>query len=260
VIDTGSMAVIDMHSAPGPVAGHLAVNLACERATQYGIALIGARHYIANSGAMAYYLRRLADAGLIAIMSCNSEAIVCPPGGYKPAVGTNPVGLCVPGEKGAHFIADFATSAIAYGKVLVMKDKGLALPEGLIVDSNGYPSTNPEDAMAGAIKPLADYRGFALALMIEMIAGPLIGAMACKRVAGKDGLFIIAIDPAKMGHSHFAASITPILDSIRTSPPAPGSGAVTLPGDRSRTILKNTLAAGMVDVADKTLEKLKALA
>lgn len=257
--DTGSMAVIESHHAPGPVAGQYAVQLAIVRAKEHGIALIGARNYIANSGAMAYYLRLLVDENLIALVTCNSESMVCPPGGIKPLVGTNPIGLGVPGKNGRHFIADFATSAIAYGKILVMQEKGEALPEGVLIDAQGNPSTHPDDAFNGAIKPLADYRGFSLALMTELLAGPLIGAMACKREPGTDGLIIIAIDPAHLGHADYGTLAGPLLDQIRASAAAPGQDGVTLPGDRSTETLAKTLARGTVDVADKTLDRLQKL-
>lgn len=255
--DAGNIAVIDAHGALGPVAGHAALALSLERAKKHGMSMIGVRHYIANSGSMAYYLRRLAEAGLIGMMSCNSEAIVSPPEGIDPMVGTNPIGLCVPSADDTPFIADFATSAIAYGKIMVMEEKGQPVPDGLLIDKEGHPSTDPADAFEGSIKPLAGYAGFSLALMVELLAGLLIGTMACKRDAGKDGLFIIAIDPTAFGQNDYAQRVAEILMRLRESRPVLGQDQVPLPGDRSAPILESTLAAGRVDVADKTLQTLR---
>jgi LDH2 family malate/lactate/ureidoglycolate dehydrogenase len=209
---------------------------------------------------MAYYLKRLTKQGLIGFMSCNSESMVTAPAGIEPFIGTNPIGIGVPSEQGDDFIADFATSAIAYGKVLVAGAKDEALPEGCLVDKDGLPSTNPKDAYEeGAILPLADYRGFALGLFVEMISMMFGGKVLHRDPYGKDGFFIIAIDPSKLSDG-YAAQVSTVLNHIRQSPPAPGHDSVSIPGDRSAAILAETLKRGTVDVADKTLQNIKELA
>ena len=260
-IDKGSMVVLNATGQLGTVAGKFAVDLAIERARKHGLALIGARNYIASTGSMAYYLRHIVNAGLVAIMGCNSVALVAPPGGRKRMIGTNPVGIGIPGESGDALIADLATSAIAYGKIMVMKDKGQSVPEGMLIDKDGNPSCDPADAYEGAILPLAYHKGFALGLMVELLAGPLIGAKAAKQeLCDGDGLFIIAIDPSHLEQDSFAQQITETLEDIRQSPRRPGIEAITLPGQRSAQTLAQTKAAGDIDVVDKTLSDLRSLA
>ncbi|HPD82510.1 MAG: Ldh family oxidoreductase [Alphaproteobacteria bacterium] len=258
--DNGNIAVINGQMNLGPVVGKMVVDESIKRAKQHGLSLVGMNYYFGNTGSMAYYLRRLAEENLIGVMSCNSECMVAAPTGKERLLGTNPIGLCIPSEDGNHFIADFATSAIAYGKVLVALDKDEALPKGCIIDKDGNPSTNPKDAESdGAILPLADYRGFALGLFVEMI-GLMIGAEVLHNdTYGKDGLFIIAIDPSKLS-AGYAAQVATILNHMRESAPAPGHDHVSIPGDRSLQTLKETLERGAVDVADRTLEKIKELA
>ena len=260
VKDTGNIVAIDGQMNLGPVVGKAVLDASIKRAKEHGLSLVGANRYLGNSGSMAYYLRLLTDQGLIGLMSCNSESMVTAPAGKEPFIGTNPIGLGVPCEDGNAFIADFATSAIAYGKILVAGAKNESLPEGCLIDKDGNPSINPNDAYEdGAILPLADYRGFALGLFVEMIAMMFGGDVFHREHYGKDGLFIIAIDPSKLSDG-YAQRVTEILTHIRNSPPAPGHDKVSVPGDRSHHVLETNLKKGTVDIADKTLMKLKELA
>jgi LDH2 family malate/lactate/ureidoglycolate dehydrogenase len=258
--DQGNMAVIDGHTNLGPVVGKMVTEQSIKRAKEHGLSLVAMNNYYGNTGSMAYYMRRLADEGLIGLMSCSSECMVAAPNGVERLLGTNPIGLCVPSEDGNHFIADFATSAIAFGKILAGMDKGESVPEGCIIDKDGNPSTSPKDAASdGAILPLADYRGFALGLFVEMIGMMVGGEVLHNETYGKDGLFIIAIEPTKMT-PNFVQRAKTILNQMRDSTPAPGHDNVSLPGDRSLAKLKNALESGTINIADKTLQKLEALA
>lgn len=258
--DNGSMLRINVHGNLGTVAGYKAMRKAIKRALEHGIAMIGAHNYIASSGSMAYYLRRIADAGLVGFMGCNSVALVAPPQGKERMIGTNPIGVCVPGED-TDFIADLATSAYAYGKIMVHQDKGEPVPEGVIIDAQGHPSTDPKDAYNGAMLPLAGFKGFSLGLMIELMAGPLIGAKAIKKdLCDEDGLFVIAIDPKAMGNTDFYKDVEQALKTVKNSAPAPGQMGVALSGERSAATLAKNKVLGEIDIADKTLEKLKELA
>lgn len=257
--EQGNMLIIDGQMNLGPVVGKMVLDESIKRAKDHGIAFVSVKNYFGNTGSMAYYMRRIADRGLLGLMSCSSECMVAAPSGKDRLLGTNPIGLCVPSGDGKHFIADFATSAIAFGKILAGADKGESVPEGCIIDKDGNPSTNPKDAASdGAILPLADYRGFALGLFVEMI-GLMVGGEALhNETYGKDSLFIITIDPKSMSPD-FIARATDVFKQMRDSSPAPGHNTVSLPGDRSLERLSKSLERGLVNVVDKTLEKLEAL-
>lgn len=258
--DNGALMTMNAHGQIGVVAGFHAVQAATERAEKYGIALIGIHNFISNSGSMAYYLRRLAAKGLVAIMGTNSIALVAPPKGKKRMIGTNPFGACIPGKNGDDFIFDMATSAIAYGKTMVLKDQGKDVPDGLIIDKDGNNATDPEKIYDGAILPLAGYKGFGLGLMIELLAGPLIGGKAIKdELYVEDGLYIIVIDPKQIAAEGFYAHISQALKELRNSPLRPGEKEITLPGERSKITLQASLDAGEIDVVDETLAQLKEL-
>ena len=259
-LDNGNIATIDGQMNIAPVIGKMVLEESIARAQKHGIAFVGGKNYFGNTGSMAYYLNRLADKGLVSFISCNSVAVVAAPKGKDALIGTNPIGLAIPSDDGQHFISDFATSAIAYGKVLVAMDKNHPLPEGCIIDKDGNPSTNPEDAFPnGAILPLADYRGFSLGLFVEMLA-LLMGADVIKdELHGKDAIFMITIDPKSLNNAGYANKVESILNQIRQSAPAPDNTSVSIPGDRSQKTLEQNLEAGVVNIADKTLEKLREL-
>lgn len=255
--DQGHLCTINAQGQTGPVAGHYAVQETITRAKIHGLSFVGITNYVLNSGSMAYYLRRLVDNNLIAIMGTNSYACVAPPGGKEPVVGTNPLGIGIPGENGDAMIADFGTAALAYGKMMVLRDQGKAIPDNVLLDKDGNPSNDINDAFDGAILPLAGHKGFALAMMIELLAGPLIGGTAKKRELYQgDGIFIIALDPAKLGNSAFTAAASAFFNEIKHSVRQPGVDIITLPGERSSQALEINKKSGSLEIADKTLENL----
>jgi len=261
ITDTGSMLVMDAHGRNGIPAIMDLLGRIMERIKDHGIVFSGVRNYVGSTGSMTVYLRQIVGCGFIAIIGCNSIALVAPPGGRERKIGTNPLGIGIPGENGDHFIADFATSAIAYGKIKVLKEKGERLPEGVVIDRDGNLSTDPEDAYNGAILPLAGYKGFSIGLMVALLAGPLIGAKAIKKDSyDSDGFFIIGIDPQKLGDSHVARHISDVLDDIRQTSGMPDAEEISIPGERSAKMLAKRRADGSVDVVDKTLVDLRLLA
>ncbi len=261
VLDKGNITVMEAKGQLGTVAALKASELVIKRAQEHGLAFIGTRNYIASTGSMAYYLRRFTAKGLIAIMGCNSVALVSHPNSKERIVGTNPIGVGFPSADGQDFITDIATSAIAYGKIMVAKDTSEALPEGVLIDNEGNPSTNPEDAYNGAILPLAEYKGFGLATMIMLLSGALIGAKDIKKeIYDSDGFFMIALDPKHFGHSHYGELIQQTLKDIKQTALAPNADKITMPGERSARKLAKSLEDGYINIADKTLTQLQEMA
>lgn len=261
-VDNGSMVSINAQRRLAPLACNYATQTAMKRAKIHGIAMVGIHNYIGSAGAMSYYLRRITEDKKLAIMGCNSNAMVAAPEGKDPLIGTNPVGIGIPAyEDNAAIIADFATTELAYGKIAVMDLKGQDIPHGLMIDKDGNPSNDPEDAFEGAMLPFAGYKGFSLGLMVEMLAA-FVGATPHNTDSytyKNDGLFIIALDPAKMYGEQYLRQVSKSLSFIHTSAPLPNTERVSVPGDRAAEALKTALDSGTVDVPDETLEKLNAI-
>jgi LDH2 family malate/lactate/ureidoglycolate dehydrogenase len=226
----GAIAAVDGDHGPGQVAGVLATDLSIELAREHGVGLALVRrsgHY----GAAAFYAMRAAKAGLVGISLTNAEPGVIPYGGIEPALGTNPIALAAPAGGGAIFNLDMATSQVALNRINNARDEGRPIPEGWGVDEQGQPTTDPEKVIAGV--PLGGYKGYALALMVEVLCGALTGAGAREEDGIRNiGHFHLAIDPERtVGRDAFAGVLAGLLDELRAIPPARGFDEVLVAGD-----------------------------
>ena len=179
------------------------VTLAVKAAKTNGIASLAIAHSHTCTS-LGFFTEQIAAAGLIGIGVTNASAIVAGPGGAKRAIGTNPIAFTVPGEDGPAMHADFSTSAVALGKITMAKATGEQIPVGWAVDNEGQPTTDPARALEGALVSAADYKGWALGLLVEFLAAGLTGSVNSLDVKGLKlpdgpphdlGQFYILIDP-----------------------------------------------------------------
>ncbi len=233
----GAVAVVDGDHGPGQVAGLLATDLSIEIAREHGAAVVVVRrssHY----GAAGLYARRAAGEGLVALSMTNTEPLVIPHGGVGRALGTNPIALAAPSADGV-FDLDLATSQVAINRIFNARDEGRPIPEGWGVDADGRPTTDP--AAVHAAVPLGGYKGYALALLVEILCGVLSGAGVRDGVGelyGEEheqqdvGHLHVAVDPERtVGRERFAAVLADVRGDLRAFAPAPGFDEVLAPGD-----------------------------
>ena len=181
-----------------------------EKARRCGIAALAINHCV-HFAALWPEVEALAADGLIAFAFTASHAWVVPAGGNEPLFGTNPIAFAWPRLGSYPFVFDLATSAVARGEIELHRREGRALPEGWAVDVNGHPTTDAAEALAGAMLTFGGHKGSALAMMVELIAGPLIGDLTSAESLAHDGgakaspfggELVIAIDPVRfMGSS-----------------------------------------------------------
>ncbi len=150
----------------------------------------------------------LADEGLCAMAFTASYPYVAPAGGTKPLYGTNPMGFAWPRKDAPPLVFDQASSAMARGEIQIAARDGHDVPETAGIGPKGEPTTDPNVVLEGAQLGFGGYKGASLAMMVELLAGPLIGQFlsleAARDDAGKGGPpkggeLIIALDPAKFG-------------------------------------------------------------
>ena len=146
----------------------------------------------------------LTELGLAAIAMCPSYATVAPFGGTRPLMGTNPFAFGWPRPQHAPFVFDFATSVAARGEVELHRIAGTPLPEGWAVDADGTPTRDAAAALQGAMLPFGGHKGSAISLMIELLAGVMIGDLTSPEalafigttaVAPRHGELILAFCP-----------------------------------------------------------------
>lgn len=158
-------------------------------------------------------VERLSDAGLAAMAMVPSHSWVAPAGGTRGSLGTNPLAFSWPRAGRDPFTFDFATSGFARGEIELYKRAGKALPEGVAIDKSGQPTTDPQAALDGAMLTFGGYKGSALSIMIELLAGPLIDDLtsieSMEFAAGAGGApyhgeIILAFDPHQFSNGKAA--------------------------------------------------------
>lgn len=169
--DRGAVRTLDAGGALGIVAGRAAVDEASRIAGALGVGVVtvyNSNHF----GAAAVYALALARRGLIGIVASNSDALVAAFGGRRASLGTNPLCMAVMSESGDEFCADFATSQIAFSRVMAYRSHGLQVPSDWVVDHS------MDDHTAAVLKPLGGYKGQCLAMIVEILTSVLAGGPA----------------------------------------------------------------------------------
>ncbi|MEX6501752.1 Ldh family oxidoreductase [Pseudomonas zhanjiangensis] len=175
------------------------------KARQAGIAALAINHCV-HFSALWVEIEELTEAGLVALACTPAHAWVAPAGGSQPVFGTNPIAFGWPRAGQPPFVFDFATSAAARVDLERHQRSGQPIPEGWGVDAQGRPSTDPAAVLQGAMLTFGGYKGSALAAMVELIAGPLIGDLTSAESLAFDagsqatpyhGELIIALDPRR---------------------------------------------------------------
>ena len=155
-------------------------------------------------GVVGRHVERLAEMGLLALAFANTPKAMAPWGGRRPVFGTNPLAFAAPQRSKPPIVVDLALSQVARGKILTAAQRGEPIPAGWAVDDEGNPTTDAKVALKGALQPIGDAKGAALALMVEVLAVALTGARFSSEASSffdaegappGVGQLIIAIDP-----------------------------------------------------------------
>lgn len=201
-----------------------------------------------HCGAAGLPCEALAREGLVALLFANTPAAIAPWGGRTRTFGTNPIAFAAPVAGAEPIVVDLAMSKVARGPIVAARQRGEKIPEGWALDSEGNPTTDPDAALAGAMIPLGDAKGAALALMVEILAACLPGAHLAFEASSfldekgpppQTGQLILAIDPASLGHDRFPERMATLAQAIGDQ-----DGA-RLPGQRRYALRAKAREQGM---------------
>ncbi len=266
VLSADDSAVVHVDGGHGfcPLALETGLPALADAARRHGIAALAIRRAY-NIAALWPEVERLAAEGLVAFAFTASNAYVAPAGGRRPVYGTNPMAFGFPREGRPPLVFDQASSASARGEIQLHRRAGKPLPDGWAIDAQGHPTNDPDAALAGAQLPFGGHKGAALALMVELLAGALIGENLSVDSA--------AHDVAKTG-APFGGEFLIAIDPVRCAPPgrAAGHGAIAerlfalvleqegtrLPSDR-RYAARARSATDGVGVNAELVERLRAM-
>jgi LDH2 family malate/lactate/ureidoglycolate dehydrogenase len=245
VRDEGTTAVVDGQQALGHHTAALAMELALAKARAHGVGFVTCRnsnHY----GAAANYSMMALPHDMIGLSLTNSGPLVVPTYGRRAMLGTNPISLAAPAHGEYPFVLDMATSTVALGKLSVAAHWGKPIPSGWALSPDGEPTTDPTVAYQtrhltplGATRELGGHKGYGLAVMVDILAGVLAGAMfADLRRRDPDpvrpdiGHFFGAIDVARFrAVDAFKADMDELLRALKDSPKAEGHDRIYVAGE-----------------------------
>ncbi len=267
-LDTGTLLGVDGQQGYGQITGVQAMEWAIARAQQHGscIMTLGRSHHL---GRIGHFAEMAVAQGLVALHFVNvlSRPVVAPWGGGDGRFGTNPCCIGVPLPDQPPFVLDFATSRVAQGKMRVAHNKGERVPEGLLIDALGCPTTDPgvvvvpqAEGLFGALMTFGEHKGYGLAVACELLGGALSGGGTWHqpgdaRRAVFNGMLCILIDPARLlPGDRFAQEARAFVDWLRQSPAAPGHEAVLVAGEPERQMRQARATA--IEIDDTTWAEL----
>lgn len=263
VRDNGAVVVADAQAGPGIAMAWRAMDLALARAQRHGIAAVAVRNSN-HCGMLAHFAMRAPPAGAIGIVASNADSQVAPFGARAKFLGTNPLAVAVPAADEPPIVLDMATSVVAHARVKGAADRGEAIPPGWAVDSEGRPTTDPVQAMAGALLTFGGFKGSGISLLIDLVAGLLPGGRSgpeivplYQRLDEPQGVghFFMVLDTAAFGPPEaFARRVAETVRRIRALPPAAGATQAYLPGELEHRRAREYAVGGIPLPSDAVAE------
>jgi LDH2 family malate/lactate/ureidoglycolate dehydrogenase len=257
VHETPVSALLDGGNNVGYVAVYRATQVAIDKARAHQFAVVGVYNSY-YSGRNAYYMEMIVKAGLVGMHLASAQPHVVPPGGTRPALGTNPLCFGFPSAHGP-VIFDIGTSALMWGEVLLHAHLDKPLPAGTGVDKDGNPSTDARDVLLGGVLPFGGHKGYGLSLTIQAM-GLLAGAALARGEVQDYGFLFVVFDPGMLiPADQFADQVSQLIDRIKATPRQPGVEAIRIPSERAFRERDRRRVEGLV-LERKVVEALTALA
>lgn len=204
----GSVVVVDGDAGSGFVVGKKAMEMAIEKAKEYGIAAVG----VINSnhfGAGAIYTRMAAEAGMVGICMTNVKPLMAAPGASKAVIGNNPIAFAIPTYGEFPFVLDMSLSKVAGGKLKLAMEKGEKIPSDWATDKDGRPTDDPAKGFNGGyLLPVGDFKGLGLAYMADILCGLITGGVFADKMKS---MYKEPADPSLTGHFMIVINIENII-------------------------------------------------
>jgi LDH2 family malate/lactate/ureidoglycolate dehydrogenase len=281
-----AIAAIDARNGVGQVVSELAMDMAIARARAHGVGVVtvaNSNHY----GIAGYYVQKAVDAGLIGLSLTNAAPLVVPTNGADAILGTNPIAFGAPGRDGFDFLLDMATSVVPRGKLEVYDRNRRQMPVGWAVDEKGYDTRNPGHVLAnllsrtgGGILPLggrgeefSGYKGYGLALMVDVLCGVLGGSAFGPDVdnvrgapgsgpgaAPRVGHFFLALDVARfMPLEEFRERLATLFAMLKNSRKALDKSVIYVHGEKEQVRARLHEQSG-IPLTENVLASLRTIA
>jgi LDH2 family malate/lactate/ureidoglycolate dehydrogenase len=246
--------VMDADHGLGLVIGQKAIDAAIALAKTHGLGAVAVRNS-SHFGGAGYFSERAARQGLIGFAFTNASPAIAPTGAREAVLGTNPIGVAFPLPGADPIIADMATSVVARSRIRAMLALGQkTIPDGWAIDPDGRPTTDPGVAVKGSVLPIGGPKGYALALMVELLCSALSDGEPGMQVTYENVVkrpstisqFFFAMNPAGfVGLDRYGKRAGHIADVLKNAKPIEDSAPPRLPGGRGLAIERKSRAEGL---------------
>lgn len=268
VCESPTTAVVDGHHGMGMVIARQAMQLAIDKAREFGMGSVAVRNST-HFGIAGYYAQMAADQGMIGLTVTNARPAVPPTFGVQPMLGTNPIAFAAPTNDDFHFVIDGATSITQRGKIEALAREGKPVPEGYVIDQQRKPLSDAEEILTqltqgsasllplgGAGEEFGGHKGYGLCTMVEILSAALQGGAFLLGLTGiggdgqpvrfRVGHFFMAMNiEAFCALDEFKAITTRILQDLRQSHRAPGEERIYTAGEKEYEKEKTIRAEGI---------------
>lgn len=266
VHESPSTAVVDGDNAVGMIAARRSMEIAIEKAEKAGTGWVATRNSN-HFGIAGYYSMMALEHDMIGICMTNANPLVAPTFSISRMMGTNPIAVAIPAMNQPPFIADFATTPIARGKLAVAEKKGEKVPFGFVQDKDGSPSDDPTILKRGGSmltlggdRLHGSHKGYCLSAIVDIFSAVFSGAnfgpfvppsvaflpVPDKKTGEGTGHFfgamrIDAFQPA----NEFKAKMDEWIETFRSAKPAKDQERVLIPGDPERESEERIMREGI---------------
>jgi LDH2 family malate/lactate/ureidoglycolate dehydrogenase len=262
-------ALVDANRAMPMVVAIHAMETAMAKAASAGIGYAGVAHS-SHFGAAGYYATIALKRDMIGLSMTNCDPCMAATGARLPVIGTNPIAFAVPAGQERPVFLDVASSVGAVTKVMIAKAMGRPMPDGWLRDLEGRPTTDASGYPdRSVLQPIGGYKGYGLAVLVEILCGVLTGAAFLggvqgwineRGIAADQGHAFLAIDVnALMPIAAFKARMDAMIREIKAAPRAVGVERIYLPGEMEWERREQALRDGL-RLPDYVLSNLLGLA
>ncbi|GAA4845300.1 Ldh family oxidoreductase [Algivirga pacifica] len=279
VHETPSTVVIDGDAGLGLVIGPKVMDILQEKAEAVGTAWASVKNSN-HFGIAGYHAMRVLPQDMIGIAMTNASPLVAPTHSKERMLGTNPIAMAIPAGKQPAFVADFATTAVANGKIEILKRQKQQAPDGWIQDADGNIAHEPDTLkQGGALLPLGSaphqgsHKGYCLGAMVDILSGVLSGANFGPWVPPFVSFLPVSDHPVGEGLGHFFGAMR--IDAFRSkeafkqdmdiwierfrkATPVDEAQSILIPGDLERVTTKERKTNGipLLNAVEKDLKKI----
>ena len=258
-IVSNSILMVDGDSGFAPIAQSVGIPEIIKTTKKTGVGILALKN-MHHMAALWPETEAIAESGLIGFACVSYKPAVAPAGSKEALFGTNPISFAWPRRDKNPLVFDMATASMAMGEVQVTAREGLSVPVGTGLNKSGEETTDPNEIIdGGVLLPFGGYKGSAISMMVELLAGALLGewfSFEAEEYDNNDGgppkggEFILTISPDKiagLGWEDHANKFFSKLDSLE---------GVRLPGERRH---KNRLNKGPRKINKELIDKIRNL-